>query len=175
VAVASRFEDLRAWQAARGLTIKVCALLRRREFSRDFALGDQIRRAAVSTMNNIAEGFDSASPTEFARFLRYASRSASEVQSCLHVARDQKYIDESQFDGVYAEAAVVRKLCVALIRSLTGRRKPSASDPRIGEPAPPAYVQDQSRCRREPAVRSSVPPLLVTGHRPPVTSLDRHE
>jgi four helix bundle protein len=81
VALARRFEDLRAWQSARDLTSAVYALARNGEFARDFALSDQIRRAAISTMNNIAEGFDSASRAEFARFLRYAARSASEVQS----------------------------------------------------------------------------------------------
>jgi four helix bundle protein len=154
VALASRFEDLRAWQAARVLTAHVYALLRRGELARDYALNDQLRRAAISTMNNIAEGFDSASHTEFRRFLRYASRSASEVQSCLHIAKDQRYIDEATFNSAYSEAAIVRKLCAALIRSLP-RSSIRSAMPLIKEPPPPAYGSE---------------PLPVTGHRSPVTS-----
>jgi four helix bundle protein len=156
VALASRFEDLRAWQAARRLTGQVYALLRRPECGHDFALADQIRRAAISTMNNLAEGFDSASRAEFARFLRYASRSASEVQSCLHVALDQRYIDRRLFDEAYAQAAMVCKLCSALIRSFGSPPKPRPhTHPQVKE-APAQY-------------RASLPP--VTGHRSPVTPL----
>jgi four helix bundle protein len=159
VALAERFEDLRAWQAARALTIEVYSLARTEGFGRDFGLVDQIRRAAVSTMNNIAEGFDSASRVEFARFLRYASRSASEVQSCLHVALDQNYITRARFDHAYASAASVRKLSAALTRSLRSR------EPRVGEPDPPAYGSAQP-C--SPTLASCSDPL-VTGHRSPVT------
>ena len=134
MALAERFEELRAWQAARALTLDVYALARGDQFRHDFGLGDQIRRAAVSTMNNIAEGFDSASRVEFVRFLRYASRSASEVQSCLYVALDQRYISQEQFDRAYASAASVRKLCAGLIRSLRAQ-----GQPRISEPQAPPY------------------------------------
>ena len=76
----TRFEDLEVWQQARKLTADVYLVADGSALSRDFVLGDQIRRAAISTMNNIAEGFDSASRFEFRRFLRYAGRSASEVK-----------------------------------------------------------------------------------------------
>jgi four helix bundle protein len=136
--LARRFEDLRAWQAARDLTSAVYMLARHGQFARDFALSDQIRRAAISTMNNIAEGFDSASRAEFGRFLRYAARSASEVQSCLHVAVHQRYIGTGEFDRVYLQCASVRRLCVALIGSLEGRRAANR-DPEVHEPPSPAY------------------------------------
>jgi four helix bundle protein len=170
VTLAVRFEDLRAWQAARALTLHVYALVRRRGFATDFAVGDQIRRAAVSTMNNIAEGFDSASPVEFSRFLRYASRSASDVQSCLYVAKDQHYIDQVEFDIVHAEAATVRKLCAALIRSLGARHK-HARPPLVKEPPPPPYRSLRGLAPKPPTVGKSP----VTGHRPPVTSLNTVE
>jgi four helix bundle protein len=157
VALAERFEDLRAWQAARSLTLAVYALARSERFRRDFALSDQIRRAAVSTMNNVAEGFDSASRVEFSRFLRYASRSASEVQSCLHVALDQDYVTQVEFDRTYLAAASVRKLCVALIRSL---RQAAPREPRVSEPSPPTYGSQGT---------SPLPAPPVTGHRSPVT------
>ncbi|MER2598994.1 MAG: four helix bundle protein [Caldilineales bacterium] len=75
----SRFEDLIAWQKARVLTNKVYELTNRGEFARDFALRNQIRRAASSVMHNIAEGFDAGSDPEFIRFLKIARRSASET------------------------------------------------------------------------------------------------
>lgn len=75
----SRFEDLIAWQKERVLTNKVYELTNRGEFARDFALRNQIRRAASSVMHNIAEGFDAGSDPEFIRFLKIARRSASET------------------------------------------------------------------------------------------------
>jgi len=84
-----RFEDIEAWQLARELTAKVYALTRRPGFTRDYGLKDQIQRASGSVMHNIAEGFDGGSNAEFAKFLRYAQRSCSEVRSELYVALDQ--------------------------------------------------------------------------------------
>jgi len=158
--LARRFEDLRAWQAARDLTEDVYRLVRRSEFARDFALNDQIRRAVISTMNNIAEGFDSASGAEFCRFLRYASRSASEVQSCLHVAVHQGYVSQGEFQQAYDRAAAVRMLSVALIRSLQGTRR-SGGEPQVRE-AEAVYGSGLGLPRH--AVVSP-----VTGHRSPVT------
>ena len=167
MALARRFEDLRAWQAARDLTSGVYALARRREFARDFALTDQIRRAAISTMNNIAEGFDSGSRVEFERFLRYASRSASEVQSCLHVAVHQGYVSRVQFDRAYAQAASVRKLCVALIRSLRSATD-APGEPQVREDAPPPYGSYGPSVSRD-GLRAYACSTPVTGHRSPVT------
>lgn len=164
VALASRFEDLRGWQAARRLTGDVYALSRDHHFARDFALRDQIRRAAISTMNNIAEGFDSASRTEFCRFLRYASRSASEVQSCLYIARDQRYIEQQLLDSVHAQAALVRKRCADLMRSLRHGSQNASGSSQVREAAPPQYTRAmRSRAR---------PPTPVTSHRSAVTPLD---
>ena len=170
MALASRFEDLRVWQLARQLTREVYQVVRGRRFQRDFALSDQIRRAAVSTMNNIAEGFDSASRVEFARFLLYASRSASEVQSCLYVALDQGYVDQEGFAELHARAAMVRKLSAALIRSLKtqsdSRRSQTAV---IEEPPPPRYSWRHSVYRRGSLASEGEQNPPVTGHRSPVT------
>lgn len=73
-------------------------------FSKDFGLKDQIQRAAVSAMSNIAEGFDNESTVEFARFLGMARRSAVEVQSLLYVALDTSYIKEESFKAHYDQA-----------------------------------------------------------------------
>ena len=103
-----RFEDIEAWQLARELTRKVYSLTKRPEFARDFGLKGQIQEAAGSTMHNIAEGFDSGTNPEFVRFLRYAKRSCTIVQSELYVALDQKYITDSEFQDVYEHAGRTR-------------------------------------------------------------------
>ena len=99
-----RFEDIEAWQLARELTRKVYKLTRKPKFARDFGLKGQIQDAAGSTMHNIAEGFDSETNPEFIRFLRYAKRSCTEVQSELYVALDQQYIINNEFQDVYDHA-----------------------------------------------------------------------
>ena len=90
-------------------------------FARDYRLKDQITGAAISVMNNIAEGFDSQSNIEFKRFLRYSRRSVSEVQNCLYVALDQKYIDRSKFRELYEQGIKTRKVVDGMIRYLKGR------------------------------------------------------
>lgn len=99
-----RFEDIRAWQAARELTNFVYKMTKNDLFLNDWGLRNQIRRAAGSSMHNIAEGFDAGSDSEFVRFLGYARRSVSEVQSQLYTALDQKYIDKKVFKKVYDKA-----------------------------------------------------------------------
>ena len=95
-------------------------------FARDFGLRDQIRRAAVSAMTNIAEGFDCDSRVEFARFLGIARRSAVEVQSLLYVALDSGYISQAAFEVHYAQAAKAKSLIGGFMRSL---RAPSRRPP----------------------------------------------
>ncbi len=95
-----RFEDIEAWQLARVLTRKVYGLTLEPDFAKDFGLKDQIQNAAGSSMHNTAEGFDSETNAEFIRFLRYAKRSCTEVQSELYVALDNEYISKKQFDTV---------------------------------------------------------------------------
>ena len=103
-----RFEDIEAWQLARELTRRVYDLTRRAEFARDFGLKGQIQDAAGSSMHNIAEGFDAETNPEFIRFLRYAKRSCTEVQSELYVALDQQYIVNAEFQDVYDHAGRTR-------------------------------------------------------------------
>jgi four helix bundle protein len=96
-----RFEEIEGWQIARELNREIYAVTKSGPFSRDFGLVDQIRRAAGSSMHNIAEGFDGGSNAEFVRFLRYSQRSCSEVQSQLYVAIDQHYLSDGQFSALY--------------------------------------------------------------------------
>ena len=113
-----RFEDIKAWQKARVLTHHVYDATKHDEFSRDYGLKDQITRAASSIMHNIAEGFDGGSNAEFIRFLRYAQRSASEVQSPCYVALDQHYINQATFDELYALAKEAKSLIGGFITYL---------------------------------------------------------
>lgn len=103
-----RFEDIEAWQLARELTRKVYRLTRKPNFEKDFGLKRQIQEAAGSAMHNIAEGFDSETNAEFIRFLRYAKRSCTEVQSELYVAMDEEYISTVEFQDVYEQARRTR-------------------------------------------------------------------
>ncbi len=121
MALIKRFEDIVAWQEARKLTKQAYQLSAMGSFARDFELRDQIRRAAVSAMTNIAEGFDCESKREFARFLGIARRSAVEVQSLLYAALDVGHIDEAAFQANYAQAAKVKGLIGALKHSLLPR------------------------------------------------------
>lgn len=110
-----RFEDVRAWQAARELAGMVYDATDRGAFSKDYELRSQIRSAAGSAMHNIAEGFDAGSDVEFVRFLKYARRSASEVQSEAYLALDRAYLDGQSFQTVYDKATDVKKLINAFI------------------------------------------------------------
>ena len=103
-----RFEDIEAWQLARELTRKVYRLTKKPRFSKDYGLKKQIQDAAGSSMHNIAEGFDSETNPEFIRFLRYAKRSCTEVQSELYVALDEKYISTDEFSDIYELAGRTR-------------------------------------------------------------------
>ena len=84
-------------------------------------------------MNNIVEGFDSGSPLEFVRFLGYARRSGSEVQSCLYVALDRKYLSRQQFQEVFEEAERARGLIAGFIRYL--RQSRTSARPYVGTSA----------------------------------------
>ena len=116
-----RFEDVQAWQEARVLTRQIYRLTRSGAFARDFGLKDQIQRAAVSVMANIAEGFDCESKVEFARFLGFARRSAVEVQSLLYVALDAGYVTDEIFQINYAQANKTKALIGGFKHSLLKR------------------------------------------------------
>ena len=103
-----RFEDIEAWQLARELTRKVYRLTKKPGFAKDYGLKRQVQNAAGSSMHNIAEGFDSETNAEFIRFLRYAKRSCTEVQSELYVALDEEYISPNEFKDVYDQARQTR-------------------------------------------------------------------
>ena len=96
-----RFEEILAWQKARTLVREVYLICAVTRLAKDFGLKDQICRAAVSTMTNIAEGFGRKTDGDFAHFLDVARGSALEVESLLFVARDLEYIQQSDFERIY--------------------------------------------------------------------------
>jgi len=99
-----RFEDIEAWQKARALTKEIYQASSDGAFARDFGLRDQMRRSSVSTMSNIAEGFERDGTKEFVQFLSVAKGSSGELKSQLYVALDVGYITQEQFDRLYAIA-----------------------------------------------------------------------
>lgn len=109
MATIERFEDIKAWQAARELVSEVYRVSGRGKFEKDFGLRDQIQRASVSVMANIAEGFERGSDKEFHRFLYIAKGSAGEVRSHLFVALDLGYISDEEFSDLRAKSEEVAK------------------------------------------------------------------
>jgi len=114
----TRFEDIEAWQTARDLNRLVYEAVKKEQFSKDYGLRDQVCRASVSIMANIAEGFDAGSKAEFARFLAYSQRSCSELQSEIYVALDQKYITEEEFERNYSLGGKAKSKIGAFIKYL---------------------------------------------------------
>jgi len=114
----SSFENIKAWSKARALTNDIYLFSNRNEFARDFGLRDQMRRASGSIMHNIAEGFDSGSDPEFIRFLRYAQRSATEVQSQLYIALDQEYLSDAEFAQLKQQTKEIHSMIGGFIRYL---------------------------------------------------------
>jgi len=126
-----RFEDIEAWQLARALALKVYRLTNAPGFTKDYGLKRQIQDAGGSSMHNIAEGFDSETNPEFIRFLRYAKRSCTEIQSELYVALDQQYITNAEFQDVYDHAgrtrATIRGFITYLLAYEQSQRKKSSA------------------------------------------------
>lgn len=120
-----RFEELIAWQEARALTRAIYEGSDTQSFSKDYGLRDQIRRASVSIMSNIAEGFERGGRPEFHHFLVVAKGSCAEVRSQLYVALDVGYISQPVFDRLEANANEVGRV-IGGLRSSVQRRKDAA-------------------------------------------------
>jgi four helix bundle protein len=104
------FEDLIAWQKSRELAKAIYQITSNGEFAKDYGLRDQIRRASVSIMSNIAEGFDRAGRGEFHQFLVIAKGSAAEVRSQLYIALDANYISSKDFSQLKDLAEEVSRI-----------------------------------------------------------------
>jgi four helix bundle protein len=118
MAAFKRFEDIKAWQKARRVTTKIYTVSASDRFAQDYGLRNQIQRASVSVMANIAEGFGRHSDKDFANFLTMAHASVTEVQSHLYVALDLGYILTDTFNELYALLDEVAKMTFALGRHL---------------------------------------------------------
>ena len=114
-----RFEDIDCWKEARKLVKLVYSLTKKEPFSRDWGLRDQIQRAAISIMSNIAEGFESQGNREFVQFLFYAKRSSGEVRAQLYAALDLGYINEVEFREASELAIKVSKMLSNFITYLS--------------------------------------------------------
>ena len=118
-----RFEDLDCWKAGRELVNLVFDLCDKPNLAKDFDTKAQIKRAAVSTMNNVAEGFGRFSKIEFVRFLGIAQSSALEVRSMAYILLDRKYITQQEFDTLHEKANKVINLNNGFIRYLKTKDK----------------------------------------------------
>jgi four helix bundle protein len=116
--VIQRFEDIDAWKAGMELVNEIYQVSGRGAFAKDFALRDQLRKAAVSIPSNIAEGFERNRRGEFIQFLRYAKGSAGEVRSQLYHARDQGYVDKATFQSLQSEVEDISRQIQGLIQYL---------------------------------------------------------
>ena len=115
------FEDIKAWQDARILVREVYAVTATGAWSRDYGLRDQIRRTAVSVMNNIAEGFARGSQAEFRRFLDFSRGSCAEVQSLLYVALDIGYLELSDFQRLRLMTTAPAAKIAGLAQAISSR------------------------------------------------------
>jgi len=114
----NRFEEIQAWQKAHDVTLLGYEITSDATFSKDFGLKDQIRRASVSIMANIAEGHGRRTNAEFANFLNVARGSTAEVQSHLYVAAGLKYITKEEFEQVYQMLTEISRMTLALAKYL---------------------------------------------------------
>lgn len=111
----AKFEDIIAWQKAKDFTVQIYALF---ENSKDFGFKDQIQRASVSIMNNIAEGFERKSNNEFRYFLYIAKGSCGEVRSMLIIAHELKKINVSEYEALLALSTEISKMLYGLSSKL---------------------------------------------------------
>ena len=111
-------EEIQVWQKARQLTKKIYEITANGDFAKDYGLRNQIQRASVSIMANIAEGFGRRSDKEFANFLNMAHGSVSEVQSHLYVALDLAYINQMSFTELNGLLGEVSRMSLVLAQHL---------------------------------------------------------
>jgi four helix bundle protein len=122
-----RFEDLEVWKLSRSLANSIYNASSVGNFARDFALRDQFRRAFISVVSNIAEGFERDGDKEFIQFLFMAKGSCGEVRAQLYLANDRAYLSDEQFSMLARNAAELSRMISGLIKylrhsQLTGKK-----------------------------------------------------
>lgn len=128
-----KFEELNVWQDAKQLVVAVYKATSQSPINKDFGFKDQIQRAAISIMNNIAEGFERDNNKEFVRFLTYSKGSAGEVRSMLYIALDLDYITKKQFHELYELSILIIKQ-IASLKKYLKTNKPRTRKPETNEP-----------------------------------------
>jgi four helix bundle protein len=118
VAKIEKFEDIQAWKLARELSNLIYEVTSVGKFDRDFVLKDQIRRAAISIISNIAEGFERGGDKEFLQFLAVAKGSSGELRAQLYVALDQRYVAEREFKLLSEKVTELSRLLAGFIKYL---------------------------------------------------------
>lgn len=113
-----KFEDIEAWKSAREVTKLIYGISSKENFSKDFALVNQIRRASISILSNIAEGFERGGDKEFVQFLTVAKGSCGEVRAQLYVAYDQNYIDKERYILIHDKLIETSRMISGLIKYL---------------------------------------------------------
>ena len=139
MATVDNFEELDVWKLARALTGKVYRLSRLRLFAKDYGFRDQICRAAVSIVSNIAEGFERRSKNQFLQFLDIANGSAGELRAQLYIALDLGYIDEPQFQDAFHDIVTIGKKLTALIKYLKNHCPHPLPPTTAPQPPPPNH------------------------------------
>ena len=118
MATAKSFEELDVWKNGKKFTVLIYKVTNSKTFSSDFSLRDQLRRASVSIISNIAEGFERNGNKEFIRFLKIAKGSAGEIRAQLYIAFELDYISNSEFKELYEEINLISKQLSSLITYL---------------------------------------------------------
>jgi four helix bundle protein len=125
MAKVERFEDLIAWQRSLEFVVRIYELSRVGKFAKDFALSDQIHRAAISVPANISEGFERGSRSEFHRFLSIAKGSCGELRTHLHVAKRLGYLTAEDAKAALAEAEEISRI-ISRLRTTVARHRDAA-------------------------------------------------
>ena len=117
---AKTFEELHIYQRSRELTNNIYTATKKDHFKKDFGLADQIRRAAVSIMSNIAEGYERGSKIEFIQYLDVAKGSCGECRAQLQITRDQNYLSETEYEKQYNLCRQISRMISNFIAHLQG-------------------------------------------------------
>ena len=115
MAVVRRFEDLEVWIAAKDASVMIYKITENESLRKDFGLKDQIRRASISVISNIAEGFERNGNKEFIQFLSIAKGSAGEVRAQLYIIKELNFINEEEFVLLYEKVTQVSKMLSGFI------------------------------------------------------------
>jgi len=116
------FEDLEVWQLAKSIALNVYSI-ENTNYTRDFGFKDQIQRAAISAMNNIAEGFERGSNKDFIKFLYYSKGSVGELRSLLRIAVELKYLEQAKYKILINNAIKLSKQLSSFIKHLSQKLK----------------------------------------------------